>query len=255
VLKTISREFDLAQTPLPEVLAILARDRKTGVLTIQGKSAVTKIHIQDDRIIFADSTDPTARLGDFLLRRGKITRAQHEESVRLMKAGGNRQGTVLVGMGVLTPKTLFEAVQEQIQAILYSAFLEEDGVARFESGNAKGDEILKLSIPIARAVLEGVKRIPDAKKLAARLGARTAVYSASGKPGDAEAAGLSAEEMALLKRVNGRTSLFDLITREPGTQIGNARLLYAFSVLNLITRKAPGLIKIQWKTKGDDSWD
>jgi len=253
--KAVSREFDLAQIPLPEILIIIGQDKRMGVLTVQGRTTITKIHIQDGRIIFADSSDPNARLGEFLLHRGKITQAQYDESVRRIKAGRGRQGVILVGMGVLTPKALFEAVQEQIQDILYSTFLEGEGAARFESGTVKRDEILKLALPIPRAILEGVKRIPDAGRLAVRLGPRTAVYSPSWTPRDVEAAGLDEKEAELLQRVDGRTSLFDLTMREPETQSGNVRLLYAFFVLHFITRKPPGRIKIQWKTTGDESWD
>ena len=253
--KTVSREFDLAQTPLPEILEILGQDQRMGVLTVQGRTTITKIHIHGGRIIFADSSDPNARLGEYLLNRGEITRAQYEESVRRMKEGRGRQGRILVGMGVLTPKVLFEVVQRQIQAIVYAAFLQEEGAAKFESGTVKLDEILKLSLPISRAILEGVKRIPDARKLAARLGPRMAVYFPSWTTRDAEAVDLNEGEMELLRRVNGRTGLVDLIRREPGTPSGNARLLYAFSVLHFIARKSPGMIRIQWKTKGDDAWD
>ena len=58
-------------------------------------------------------------------------------------------------------------------------------------------------------------------------------------------------ELKLLSLVDGRRSLRDLITAGPGDVSTNAKLVYAFWVLHLVTRRdvlTSGIRKIQWKT-------
>lgn len=243
---------NLANVPLPEILATVERTRVPGILTIAGKTFTKRFFLEGGKIVFAMSNDPDARLGEFLLHRGHITQEQYDESVRRLKAGQIRQGRIFVEMGVLTPKTLFEFVQQQIHAIIYAAFDWEEGKVHFEIGDVKKDEKIKIALPIHKAILEGVKQIQDAKKLVARLGTKTVVYAPSWELKDVVALRLDDGEMNLLQMVDGKRNLFDLITKGPLPQPMNAKLLYTFSVLKLMTKKVNGAIKIQWKTTGDD---
>ena len=62
-----------------------------------------------------------------------------------------------------------------------------------------------------------------------------------------------AGEYTLLSLVDGRRTLRELITLGPGDLGSNAKLLYAFWVLRLVTRRetqASGIRRIQWKTPG-----
>ena len=243
---------DLANVPLPEILATIERYKVPGVLTIEGKIFTKKIFLDEGRIVFATSTDPDERLGEFLLHRKLITKAQYDESVRRLKAGEGRQGKILVEMKVLTPKQLFEYVQQQNRTIVYSVFNWQEGRVHFELGNLKKDEMIKMAVPIQKAIFEGVKQINDTKKLVARLGTKTVVYGPSWELKEVVALRLNPDEMKLLQMMDGKKSLYELITKGPMPQAENAKLLYAFSVLKLIEKKSDGMIKIQWKTTGDE---
>ena len=77
----------------------------------------------------------------------------------------------------------------------------------------------------------------------------------SGKTGEvsAETSGVawSADELKVLSLVDGRRTLRDLITAGPGDVSANAKLVYAFWVLHLVTRRdvnTSGIKRIQWKT-------
>jgi hypothetical protein len=252
VQKKYLYEDDLSNVPLPEILASIERYKVPGVLTIEGKSFTKRLYLDEGRIIFAMSTDPDERLGEFLLYRKIISQAQYDESVRRLKAGEGRQGKILVEMKVLTPKQLFEYVQLQNQAIVYSAFNWEEGKVHFELGNVKKDEMIKLAVPILKAVFDGIKQIGDPKKLVSRLGTKTVIYGPSWDLKDVVTLRMDAAEMKLLQMVDGKRSLYELITKGPLAQPQNAKLLYAFSVLKLMEKKSDGMIKIQWKTKGDE---
>lgn len=244
-------EDELSNSPLPEILGTIEKYKVAGVVIVRDDKFERKIYINEGKIIFATSTNPDERLGEFLLYKGIITKEQYDESVIRLKRGEGRQGKILVDMKVLTPKELFLYVQEQITEIVYNLFNLNDGKVQFQIGRFKEEEIIKLSIPIKKAILEGIKKIKDPKRCFQRLGSKTAIYEPVFELKDILGLSLTPEETKLLQMVDGKKNLYEIITKGPFTQGMNARVLYAFYVLHLISKKSDGVIKIQWKTEGD----
>jgi len=240
-------QSDLAQTPLPEILYTLHRYKAPGVLECRRGDETKKIFFDQGHVIFAASRDIADSLGDKLLREGRITREQYDESVRRLKATGKRQGTILAEMKILEPKDLFIAVRDQIQEIVWSVFAWDRGTVAFAPGRDKHLEFVKLQIPIPQAVLQGVRRMPDARALVARLGTRTTLLQQTGARPDGLQ--LTHDEQRLLDAADGRHMLYDLVNTPPLTPGENARILYAFYALRmLVVRRPSGQIKVQLRT-------
>src|SRR5262249_38296602 len=157
-----------------------------------------------------------------------------------------RHGTVLVEMKILTSEQLFHAVRDHIHGILWSVFAWNFGGVGFTPGRDKRLEFIKVEIPIPQAVMQGVRHMPDARNLVARLGSKVAVDAKTGvsMPGLT----LTAEEQALLDAVDGRRVLYELVNTPPLSAGDNARVLYALTTLGLIVAKEPRQIKVQVRT-------
>jgi hypothetical protein len=234
---------DLSQTPLPEVLATIHRYRVPGVIDCHRGSETKSIYIDSGNIIFATSSDVTDSLGDRLLFEAKITMAQYAESVRRLRQDKKRQGTILAEMGAIKPKELFVAVREQVQAIVWSMFEWNDGAVFFEPGKERKEEFIKLNIPIRQAILQGIRSVPDARSLLTRVGGKTTVLQRSDECNLAELT-LTPEEEELLGTIDGKKALVDLTGYEGQTGAQNAKTLYAFFALKLISVKAPRQLKV-----------
>ena len=249
---------DLSMTPLAEVLVTVHHYKVPGVLTASRDGVEKRIFIWKGDVIFASSSDREDSLGVFLMRTGRITREEHDLSVKLLLAPNEtrRHGAVLVGMGILTSKELILAVTEQVRAIVHSVFDWPDGTVTFNVGQYRTDEIIQLHIPARQAVLEGVKAVVDAPRLVALLGPRWAVFDPVYTPADLSDITLSAGEIRLLQAVDGAKTLRDLVSIGPGDAAHNAKLLYAFATLRLIRRRdvssKTAIRKIHWKTGGGD---
>ncbi len=240
-------QSDLAQTPLPEILVTIHRYKAPGVVECRRGEETKRIYLDHGQIIFASSTDRHDSLGDKLLREGKITRQQYDESVRLLSSG-KRQGAILAEMKVLAPKDLFVAVREQIQEIVWSIFAWHDGTVLFTPGRDKHLEFVKIEISVPQAILQGVRHMPDARALVGRLGTKTTLFERTANK--LEELALSADEQRLLDAVDGKRVLFELVSTPPLASADNARILYAFFALQLIALKQPKQIKVQVKTEG-----
>jgi hypothetical protein len=228
-----------------------------GVVTASKDGLEKKIFISGGDVIFASSGDRYDSLGDYLLREGRITQEQMDQSVEilLMSGGEKRHGTILMDMGVLTTQNLFEIVTAQVKSIVYSMFDWVEGSVTFEVGQYKTDELIQLAIPARQVILEGVKSVHDARRLVAFLGPSWTVFDPHYVPTEMGDIPLDVGEIRLLQHVDGTKTLRDLVALGPGDAAHNAKLIYAFYALKLIARRETtkgSIRKIQWKTAGGE---
>jgi hypothetical protein len=243
-------EGDLAATPLPEVLETIHRYKVPGVLECNRDGWTRKLFILNGDVIFATSNNLSDSLGDFLLRKGRISKEQYDESVVRLKAEKKRQGVVLVEMGVISPKDLFSSVLEQVQEIVWDTFNWDHGSVAFTVGRYKDDELVKLNLPTRNVVIRGIQGVTDAKRLVSRMGSSWTVWEPTYEVPELTDLRLDDAEMKLLTLVDGKRTLVELTKEGPFPQAVNAKILYAFSVLRLIRRRENSGIKVQWKTTG-----
>jgi len=253
-----SEEFvyhgSLAKTALPEMLATIHRYGVPGEMECTRGEERKRVYFYDGDINFATTTNRQESLGDFLLRQGKITKAQYDiSSAELVRSKGTRRhGSILVEMNFLKPNELGAAVREQVQAILWSLFNWEDGDVTFRVGRFCEDEVFKIHIPTPRAVLAGCKRIADAKLLTSRLGGRSSVFRTLECPEHLSELKLEVGEQKLLELVDGKTTLVELCKQGPLTPGLNARVLYGLAMLGLVEHDKPQQSGIRIHVRGDE---
>ena len=135
-------------------------------------------------MVFASSSSPDERLGELLLRRGRITPRASSRTAGKALVPGKRLGTVLVEQGALSPKDLVRSVVEHTQEIIYGAFQWTEGQYRLQEGGDTTEAItLKISTP--DLILEGIRRIDSWTRIDRAVGglrralrARAADYEA-----------------------------------------------------------------------------
>lgn len=247
----VSEEFvfrgDLESDSLPEILSTIHRHGVPGVLECTCGDVTKCVYFATGDIIFATSTDREESLGESLLREGLITEDQLRlSSDELKRAPGRRHGTVLVQMGFLEPHELGTEVRKQVLSIVWSLFAWTAGSVTFRVGNFRDDEVYKIKIPTAKAILEGCRFLPDPKDVTARLGGRTSILQPGKWPKHLDALELEDEEKQLLDLVDGSRTLYELCEAGPLNPGINARILYGIMVLRLIgPDQSSGGVRIQ----------
>jgi hypothetical protein len=252
---------DLAEQPLPEILQTIYHHQVPGVVTAARDGIEKKIYIQSGAVIFATSNDRADSLGAFLKRTKRITTAELRLSAEnLLTVQGKRHGQLLVEMGVLTEDQLYALVAEQVRSILYSIFEWDRGEVTFEIGQYRRDELIQLNIPAQQTILEGIKLLQDARRVVSRLGPSWTILERTERAPDPAEVPLSTAELRFLEQIDGSHTLRELVNLGPGDPAMNAKIIYAFFVLKLVTRRdysaRSGIRKIQWKTgRGGDTPD
>src|SRR5258707_14916221 len=109
----------ISELPVPEVLQHLRLTQSTGILTLVAGGARKALYLKDGRVVFASSNLPNDRLGEILLRAGKITVEEYEASIKAITKG-KRHGQVLLEMGGLSPQELSEGRQVPAKEVVYT---------------------------------------------------------------------------------------------------------------------------------------
>lgn len=267
---------DLAETALPEMLYTIHRFQVAGVIEAEREGVVKHVHIKEGNVVHASSTDLNDSLGTFLLRAGKLDAEQFAATMMEREKAERRYGEILIALGLLSPREVYEAIREQIEGIVWSLFYWQDGRVAFSIGDPGGGGRVAVQLPMRQVVLEGIKRAPNARALVARLGRRDTVFAPDWEAEQVIALALDADEYRLLSMVDGRRTLYEVCDQGPLAAAENAKLLYAFQVLRLIRKAAveenrpgagappepepgpeeaplreKGAVKIRIKTRGD----
>jgi hypothetical protein len=213
----------LADLSVPEILQQLGAAGATGILTLVAGGARKAVYLKDGKIVFASSNLPNDRLGEILLREGKITVEEYDTSIKAISRG-KRQGKALIEMGALSPKDLWEGVQFQVKEIVYSIFNWDEGTFHFEESSLPEKERITVDLDISEMLLAGIRRVDAAGRLQSRYPEGDMLLETV--PGKKPSA-LEPYEDHVLALVDGERSVID-ISRE--SEIGDnetLKVLYA----------------------------
>lgn len=250
----------LSETSLAEMLATVDRFRVAGVVTARHGEVRKDVYLRDGYVVHATSTDRRDSLGEYLLRSGRLSEDALRDLSRKMRASQRRLGVLLIERRLLSPAEVYESIQAHVEEIVWSLFNWRQGEVSFAVGEDEWEEVVRIQLPMRLVILEGIRRAPDARPLLSRLGKRDTVLEPCFRWEDLIESGLNADETGLLLRVDARKTLYQLCSDGPLTPANNAKLLYAFQVLDLVRRRPPksdarpersGPVKIKLDTSGD----
>jgi hypothetical protein len=213
----------LARIPLPDLLRELQAASSTGILTLSTDGVRKTLYLKGGRVVFAMSNVPTDRLGEVLLREGRITREQNDVSTRTI-AQGRRQGRALVEAGVLTPDELWRAVQTQVREIVFSVFLWDEGTFQFEESVLPEKERITVDLDVPTLVLEGLRRVDPSGAIRARYPDIHLVLERAVAP----PSWLHPWEEHVLSLVDGERSVLEICHESEAGEGQTLKALYAF---------------------------
>lgn len=220
----------LSDLPVPDLLEHLHASKATGILTLVSGGARKALYLKGGRVVFAASNLPNDRLGELLLREGKITVEEYESSIKAISKG-KRQGRVLVEMGALAPKDLWEGVQFQVREIVYSIFQWDEGQFHFEESSLPEKERITVELRVGPLILAGLRRVDAHGRLQSRYPPTDLVLESTGDSEDVE---LEPYEAHILGLVDGEHSVLEVCKESEIGESETLKVLYALLACGLI---------------------
>ncbi|HVR71077.1 MAG TPA: DUF4388 domain-containing protein [Vicinamibacteria bacterium] len=225
----------LADHEFADLVSEVYARRWSGLLTLNHMGVEKSIRVKDGGLVFASSSSRDDRLGELLLRTGRITLHQYVAAGRAL-GKGKRLGAILVEQGALDARDLVRAVVEQTQEIIYSAFQWTEGLYHLtEAGEAAESIMLKLSTP--NVILEGIRRVEAWSRIEKGVGGLDARYVRTEAYEQAlDQMGLSLEKLSLLTALETEQDLGTICRQSTLSHFEVCRTMWAYRVIGVVRR-------------------
>ena len=150
---------------LPHLLAAFYNAKETGELGLMKGQVKKIIFFEGGFPVFALSNLVADRLGQFLVRAGKIDEETLKQAAEQAAVTRQRTGDVLIRLGALEEEERLYYVGQQIKSILYSVFAWEEGIFTLSFQARARKEAIKLDIHPANLIMRGVKKLYKPERL------------------------------------------------------------------------------------------
>lgn len=133
---------DCACMPVPDLLAALQGQGKTGVLRFTHAEETFVLHLAAGQLVhaYSERTPEGKRLGEILVRRGSLT-PERLRSILFCKPSGSRKiGDILIEGDVVSREELEGALTEQVQGLFDRLFVVAGARFRFQPGLPEVEE-------------------------------------------------------------------------------------------------------------------
>lgn len=218
----------LADYHLSDVILGLQRGGKTGILNFVHGSVHKNIYFKDGDMVFAASNQEEDRLGELLVREGKISREKFHESLELSRKMKKRHGSAMVDLGYIGPKTLFQAVSASVENIIEGLFSTKEGNLVFKEGVLPTEELITLKLSAANLIYRGIKRIEDVERIRLLCPPSNTVLVLARDPLDLyQDLRLEERDKSIVSLVDGRRTFKEIVQSAGGEVVEAMKILYA----------------------------
>jgi len=206
----------LGRGALTWVLRGLRLERLTGVLELRRGDVQLALRWVSGEIVGGSSNALPLRLGEILVRSGRLSRTDLDRALAIAISSNRRLGVVLLELGLIGRGRLEATLAEQARQVLCAALGWADGEYLFFPDDAAiaGTEDVCLRLPTTRLIFEATRRVESLEALLSGLGELDRpLRQADEAPLDS--AGAVPADAYVLSRVDGRLTAQQIIDTTP----------------------------------------
>lgn len=223
---------------LPEIFHLLASAHKTGTLGVQKDGEVAMVYFRTGEVFYAYGPRKMTKLGDLLVKRGRITDEQLATALAEKKEtqGHRRLGEIMLAKQWLSHDDLEAAVQHQVQEVIYEALRWEGGRFKFYENQYPTDEEITITISTENLILEGVRRLDELSRIKGGLPTFEAVLKlAPADDGRTKDIALAADEWNVLTLIDGTRDIYQILEDVDSDRLSTLRTLAGLHSAGLVT--------------------
>jgi hypothetical protein len=234
-------EGPLRELGIHDVFQLLDLSRKTGRLHVRSalRDNEGTVEFRNGRVIGATIRSNPHRIGQMLLKAGKITEAELERArlIHERSTGQRRLGDILVDMGALAPRELERQVRRQIEAVVFELMSWQEGFFSFvevENRDAPGGA--ERGLPVDALLMEAARRIDEWPRIAQRVPSLLAVpVLAEPQEEHQTVLDLRPNEWELLAAIDRTTDIRSIAARLGISEFDAARVVYGLVATGVVT--------------------
>ncbi|MFQ5457591.1 MAG: DUF4388 domain-containing protein [Myxococcota bacterium] len=197
---------DLSRIEIAGLVNFLSMSRMTGVLLLLNGKRRKGLHFKSGELVFAESDDRDDRIGEVLVRLGKLNQRQLD-AISHKYPKNMKIGRFMVQQELISPQTLWEGIRQQVREIFFGCLETEAGVFFFLGTGKEPTYELNLSLSTQNLLLEGVQRKDELSYFRKRILSDDIILI---KRNPLPTKELTENERRLLQIVDGTLSISDL---------------------------------------------
>jgi hypothetical protein len=239
----VAIEGPLRELGIHDVFQLLDLSRKTGTLAVASELRDNEgtVHFQNGKVVAAAIKSNPHRLGDLLMRTGRVTEAQVATASAAQKERGDsrRLGEILLEMGAISHKELERQVRLQIEAVIFELLSWREGFFRFEEGEMDG--VPMVQIGTEALLMEGARRIDEWSRISDRVPSLLAVPRLTSLRDDEQAPMLDLlpSEWEVLTMIDGALDLRAISSQLARTEFDTAKVVYGLVSTGVVELVVP----------------
>lgn len=215
-LKQPSRAGDFAYEPPAAVMLNLSESRFTGALMAKRGPRRKEVYWFGGHPVYVSSNDPSELLGEYLLARGAIDRAELDTALALMPKFNGHLGDTLIALGLIPAVELLRHIGEQIVERFAECIRWCQGSFEVYEGIACRPDVIQVELDpydnIASALLEPSRK--DGRAVPGLASSPALVRLTTNGAARIEALGLPRELAIILRGLREPKRLSDIIAAQ-----------------------------------------
>ncbi len=234
-------EGPLRELGVHDVFQLLDLSRKTGTLAVTSDLRANEGTVQfaKGRVVAATIKSNPHRIGELLLRAGKVSEAQIQKARGTQAEGDPRRlGEILVEMGAINAKELERQMRMQIEAVVFELLSWGEGFFRFEEGPVSSGSMVEIGTE--SLLMEAARRIDEWSRIADKVPSLLVVPSFA-PVGDSAGPQLDLlpSEWEVLTRIDGTQDLRSIAADLGRSDFDVAKVVYGLVCTGVVELHVP----------------
>ncbi len=164
-------EGSLQDFGLADILQLIYFQRKTGVLTLEGRGDRVKLYFVDGNVMTAESKRRAEdhRLGKVLVKKGLLQEKDLSNALDEQKQSGTRLGGTLIRKGLVPKEVIHEILTVQVTETTVQLFGWKQGSYEFSQESVSQDKDLQFSVDTQHLLMEGLRIVDELSVIKDRI--------------------------------------------------------------------------------------
>jgi tetratricopeptide (TPR) repeat protein len=227
----------LKEASLPDVLQLLALGQKTGCLSVADRANFGSIFFDRGRITFASIVNRPDRLGDILVKHGRLDPDRLVSAIELQGTERHKRlGQILVEQGWVSRVDLEHFVRFQIEEAVYLLFTWAQGSFKFESDVQPDPGEMLVSINPESLLLEGARRTDEWSLIEKKIPSFDLIFVADQEHLSAVGVELTLEQDRVLPLIDGQRDVTKLVEDSGLSEFEVGKALYGLISAGFVHR-------------------
>jgi len=236
----------LKEASLPDVLQLLALGKRTGCMAVADRQNFGYIYFDQGRISYASIVNRRDRLGDLLVKNGRLAPEQLEEAIRLQGERRDKKlGEILLGMGIIARDELEEYMRLQIEEAVYYLFTWTSGTFNFEAGVRPDQQDFLVAINPESLLLEGARRVDEWSQIEKKIPSFDLIFEVDRLRIEGSDAELSTTQQRLLDLLDGTHDVQQVVEESGLVEFEVGKALYGLITAGFVKRVGTSVAKAE----------